>query len=81
MLHAFQCTEPSERQKIRPWHEIHHRPWELSLQREIHTLNPRCTATRAVPLGEDDEGLAAVTVVEMRDGPNAVVIECVAVAL
>lgn len=66
--------------KQRPWSESHPRPWELSLQREIHTANPRSNRQRVVLLGEDDAGLAAITVAEQAQDAT-VVIECVAVAL
>jgi hypothetical protein len=62
-LKAFTCTTHETKLHIpgrrKPKME-HPRPWELMLQKSIHTLNPRCGDQEALLLGEDDDGLAAV---------------------
>jgi hypothetical protein len=83
-LKQFQCTVPGVKMKRAPWHVQHPRRWELDLQAEIHTANPRSNSQRAVLLGEAADGLAAVTIVERQgnDGTAMLaIVDCVAVAL
>jgi GNAT superfamily N-acetyltransferase len=82
-IEQFECTTPPTRMKRPPWHEQHPRKWELSLQREIHTLSLRCNQRRSIQLADDENGLAAVTVAEFETEQDhgVTIIECVAVAL
>lgn len=79
-LHQFECTTPPRRRKTKPWGEVHPRKWELSLQREIHSLTPRCNDRKTILLGEDSSGLVAVTVAELERDASETHIRCVAIA-
>lgn len=80
LLEQFECTWPARKMKVPPFTEIHSRPYELSLQKEIHTVPCHSNDQRAVLLGEDDDGLAAVAVAELDEGAAVTFMECVAVA-
>jgi hypothetical protein len=79
-LRAFQCTAKPKRVSGHPYRKHHAKRWELDVQSQIRTLTPTCDGRAAVLLGEDEEGLAAVSVVALQEDASASVIEGIAVA-
>jgi hypothetical protein len=78
LLQAFTCTEPAhyDRQRRR---RLHPRPWELVVQRGIHSVNP-ATEGQSLYLGLDDEGIGAACLFAAL-APGEVRLMAVAVAL
>lgn len=80
-LQNFQCTEDPIKRASTGYKREHPRPWEWRLQGKIRQLKPPFDGPEYLLLGEDDEGLAAVSMFRETNGPSQVLLMCLAVAL
>lgn len=78
-LQGFTCTvraQPVFGQK----RKYHPKPWELDVQSGIHALHPPVSRDQALLLGEDAQGIAAVSFLAEQEDASTVKIRAIAVA-
>lgn len=81
-LKSFTCTvERTRRRFAGRWERDHPAEWERLVQANIRKCNPPCQPPHYALLGRDDDGIGAFVFWEEADGPAAVEIRTLAVAL
>jgi hypothetical protein len=70
-LSCFTCTEPgkSGRNAVKGWSKEHPRFWELDVQNMVRSYRPPHRHSKVLLVGEDADGIGAVSAYEELDGP------------
>lgn len=81
-LQAFVCTEPATKRRVGFQKCVveHPRMWEWNVQCRIRTLQPAYKYPIQMIVGEDNEGIGAVSLFEELDGPVLVELSYMALA-
>jgi hypothetical protein len=78
-LPQFTCTVPLREYK--PIQPRHPKVWELEVQSGIRTLRPPLGSGQIMLVGEDADGIGAVTLsAEQTEGPSVVKLQAIAIA-